>query len=204
MTQSNESWGPETFDRIYADDPDPWRFNSSSYEREKYTRTLAMLQHRHFGDALEVGCSIGVFTRLLSQHCDRLLAVDVAEVALAAARQNCVGRPWVRIERRQIPADWPTGLFNLIVLSEVLYFLGSADIVRSARCTAASLRPAGLALLVNWTGPTDTPCTGNEAAELFERAAAPDLRALRRVRRGTYRLDLLASADASEWPDTSI
>lgn len=194
MRASDRSWSPETFDRIYAADPDPWKFTTSRYEREKYAATLAALGDRHFAAAFEVGCSIGVFTRSLARRCDTLLAVDVAEAALAEARRRCAGLPDVRIQRRQVPGEWPDGAFDLIVLSEVLYFLGAADIVRSARLVAASLRPGGLALLVNWTGPTDTPCTGDQAAELFRRTAAPALRSLPGTTGAGYRLDLLTPA----------
>jgi SAM-dependent methyltransferase len=192
MPAGEQSWSPETFDRLYAADPDPWRFATSQYEREKYAATLAALGNRRFAAAFEVGCSIGVFTCLLAPRCETLLAVDVAETALAAARRRGAGLPSVRIERLRIPDEWPEGAFDLIVLSEVLYFLGSTDIARTAQCVAAALRPGGLALLVNWTGPTDTPCTGDEAAALFIAAAAPDLRSLRNVTGATYRLDLLS------------
>jgi cyclopropane fatty-acyl-phospholipid synthase-like methyltransferase len=198
MPARDQSWSPETFDRLYAADPDPWRFATSQYEREKYAATLAALGNRRFVAALEVGCSIGVFTRLLAPRCRTLLAVDVAEAALAAARRRCAGLPGVRIERRRIPDEWPEGGFDLIVLSEVLYFLGSADIARTARCVATALHPGGLALLVNWTGATDTPCTGDEAAELFIAAAAPELRSSQRVTGATYRLDLLSQMSTQE------
>jgi len=194
MRESDRSWSPETFDRIYAADADPWKFTTSRYEREKYAATLAALGDRRFAAALEIGCSIGVFTRLLARRCETLLAVDVAEAALADARRRCAGLPGVRIERRQVPGEWPDGAFDLIVLSEVLYFLGTADIVRTARLVAASLRPGGRALLVNWTGPTDTPCTGDAAAELFIHTAAPTLDSLPGATGATYRLDLLTPA----------
>lgn len=43
-----------------------------------------------------------------------------------------------------------------------------------------SLKSNGHILIVNWTGQTDTPCTGSEAAEYFIRACherhwVPDL-----------------------------
>ena len=192
MTEERQSWPSEVFDRLYARDPDPWGFHTSPYEREKYAATLAALPSRRFGSAFEVGCSIGVLTRQLAPRCDALLAVDVAEAALAAARDACAGLEHVQLRRLRIPAEWPQGKFDLILLSEVLYFLGPDDLAASARLAAASLSPGGVALLVNWTGPTNSPTTGDEAADTFI-AEARLTPALQR-REAQYRLDLLRHA----------
>jgi trans-aconitate methyltransferase len=117
-----------------------------------------------FTDALEVGCSIGVLTAQLAQRCDRLLALDVAEAALTQARSTC---PDVRFERRRIPQDWPPGRFDLIVLSEVLYYLDLAGIQKTASLAVKALRPGGCILLVHYLGDTDYPVTGDEAASCF-------------------------------------
>ncbi len=127
MTRRTETIRPAYFDGLYANDPDPWRFATSDYEREKYAATLAALPARPFATALEVGCSIGVLTKQLATRCDSLLALDVAEAALDQARARC---PDVRFERRAIPDEWPPGAFDLIVFSEVLYYLDAAGIRR--------------------------------------------------------------------------
>lgn len=183
------SWGPEVFDRLYARDPDPWNFHSSQYERDKYAATLAALPPGRFANGFEVGCSIGVLTRMLAQRCGELLSVDVSEQALAAARANCAGLRHVDFRRLHIPAEWPPGSFDLVVLSEVLYFLGPGDLAATARLAAASLTPGGVALLVNWTGPTNSPSTGDEAAQRF--MAAAGLTPATQRREAQYRLDLL-------------
>ena len=71
----------EHFEARYAADPDPWDFEGSAYERAKYERTLAALGERRYASAFEAGCSIGVFTAMLADRCDELLAVDIAIVA---------------------------------------------------------------------------------------------------------------------------
>ena len=189
MTEDRASWPPEVFDGLYARDPDPWDFHTSRYEREKYAATLAALPPGRFASGFEVGCSIGVLTRMLAPRCDTLLAADVSEAALAAARDGCAGLEHVDIRRLHIPAEWPTRPFDLIVLSEVLYFLGPEDLAATARLAATSLAPEGVALLVNWTGPTNCPCTGDEAAQTF--MAASGLTPARQLREAQYRLDLL-------------
>ena len=59
-----------------------------------------------------------------------------------------------------IPADWPAGRFDLIVLSEFAYFLARADLGRIAARVGASIVPGGDIVLVHWLGETDYPLIG--------------------------------------------
>ncbi len=186
---SARSLPPSYFEALYAADPDPWRFASSPYERDKYAATLAALGDRRFARALEVGCSIGVLTRQLAPRCDVLLAVDVVEMALDQARARCAQLPHVRFARLQVPRGWPEGRFDLILLSEVVYYLAPADVDALAARVRASLEPGGCALLVHWLGPTNYPLSGEAAAERFVTAAA--LSPALHLRHPEYRLDLL-------------
>ena len=178
------------FQRIYQANPDPWSFNSD-YEQAKYHRTLTVLGDRRFSSALEVGCSIGVLTHMLAPRCDRLLAVDIVEEPLQAARLRCANQPQVRFQRMQVPAEWPLHQFDLILFSEVLYFLSPADIDRCAAHAVASVLPRPVIILVNWLGQTDDPTTGNAAAERFISATAGVLTVARQERHQGYRLDVL-------------
>jgi hypothetical protein len=91
----------------------------------------------------------------------------------------------------RVPAEWPRQRFDLIVFSEVLYFLAPADIDRCADHVNASLLPAATVILVNWLGRTDDPTNGDEAAERFIGATAGTLPVTRQDRRQDYRLDVL-------------
>ena len=120
---------------------DPWAFRTSAYEQEKYRRTIAALGERRFRSGFEPGCSIGVLTRMLARRCDALLAADIVEEPLHTARRYAADLPWVRFARLRIPAEWPDGRFDLIVLSEVLYFLSPRDIATVAARVLDSARP---------------------------------------------------------------
>jgi predicted TPR repeat methyltransferase len=191
VSAARKSLDPAYFEALYAEDPDPWQFATSDYERRKYAATLAALNGQEIHAAFEVGCSIGIFTRQLALRCHSLLAVDVAEQALAQARRNCEGLNQVRIERMQIPAQWPDEQFDLIVFSEVLYYLGPGDIRRAAARSLLSLSPDGLILLVHWTGQTGYPCQGGEAVDIYLAASDAELSALLLRQEPEYRLDLL-------------
>lgn len=156
-----------TFDRLYKADPDPWDFLTSTYEREKRKETLSALGGRTFDRGLEVGCATGVLTAELATHCRTLLAVDVSEIAIEIARHRLAGLAHVNTQIAHIPEQWPSGKYDLIVLSEVLYFLQPTEVAKVAAYAMSELETGGICLLVNWIGPSDTELSGNQAAELF-------------------------------------
>jgi SAM-dependent methyltransferase len=180
------------FAQMYQSNPDPWGFGTDSYEHKKYRRSVKVLGGQRFASGLEVGCSIGVLTRMLAPRCERLLALDIVDLPLEAAAERCADQPWVRFQRMQVPDEWPDQRFDLIVLSEVLYFLSPADIDRCARRVKDSLLPSANVLLVNWLGQSDDPCSGDQAADRFLAATAGMLAVAYQERRPGYRLDLLA------------
>jgi SAM-dependent methyltransferase len=154
---------PEYFDRLYARDPDPWGFASSRYEAVKYDATIAALDGRRFGSALELGASIGVLSARLAPLCDELLAIDVAEAALARARERLAGAANVRFERREIPEQFPAGPFDLIVASEVLYYLDEPAFAATLDAIDRELAPGAVLLAVHWRPATETyPLRGDE------------------------------------------
>ena len=191
MSRRRETIPADYFDALYRADPDPWRFKTSDYERDKYRATLAALTRPRYPRALEVGCAIGVLTRQLAGRCDRLLAIDGSPTALAAAEAECAGLDAVEFSCRTVPAGFPEGRFDLIVLSEVLYYLVPADLeIVATRCFDA-LRPGGEIILCHWLGETDYPLTGDAASELFGAAALKRPLARQRLADETYRLERL-------------
>jgi SAM-dependent methyltransferase len=167
VTRKSVTIPPEYFEEKYRADIDPWRFRTSEYERDKYQATIEALTKEKYSAALEVGCSIGIFTKLLGQRCAKLLAIDVSATAIAAARsandQN------VTFQVANLPVGFPQGTFNLIVLSEVLYYFSAPDLRRVADACMKSLSQDGEIVLCHWLGETDYPLTGIEASELFAR-----------------------------------
>lgn len=185
----NERLGREYFERLYAESEDPWAFETSEYERDKYGRTISVLGGRRFHRALEAGASIGVFTRMLADRCDELLAVDVSERAVAAARDRLSGRGHVRVERRTLPEEMPAGPFDLIVASEVLYYFPGEEMLAVLRGFERELAPGGALLAVHWRRETKTyPLQGDEVHELLTQNTR--LQNKESIVEPDYRLDL--------------
>ena len=193
MTQSRSS---DHFQRLYQANPDPWGFKTSPYEQDKYQQTISALGTRRFTSGLEVGCSIGVLTHMLAPRCDRLLGVDIVETPLQEARSRCTDNPHVRFAQMRVPDDWPADRFDLIVFSEVLYFLAVEDIERCADRVRSSLLPDAMVVLVNWLGQTAAPTPGAQAAERFMQATSDVLTPVQRETYAKYRLDVLTNAPA--------
>jgi len=186
------SHGPRHFQRIYEASKDPWNYQNSDYERAKRDATIAALDGRRFRSGLEVGCSIGELTRRLADHCDQLLGVDFVDEALAMARVNCGNRSWVSFRNVQVPLEWPGGQFDLIMLSEVLYFLSSEDNLRLVSLCKRCVTAEGVILLVNWLDKSpDDPCSGDAAAARFIEAGRDWFRVGFSRRTERYRLDRL-------------
>ncbi len=160
--------GREYFEDLYSNSTDPWNFESSEYERVKYARTLELLGNRRFGRALEAGSSIGVFTKMLADRCDELVAVDVSEKAVAVARERLRGVANVKIERRTLPEEMPSGSFDLIVASEILYYFTRPEMLATLERFEDSLAPGGVLVAVHWRRETRRyPLQGDEVHELL-------------------------------------
>ncbi|AMA59886.1 nodulation methyltransferase NodS [Bradyrhizobium sp. CCGE-LA001] len=112
---------------------DPWSLDSNPFEQERYAKLLQMsLARGSIRNALEVGCAAGAFTERLAPHCQRLMVVDVMRQAITRARQRT--KRWSHIT--WIVADiqrfWTAEPFDLIVVAEVLYYLGDIAEQRAA------------------------------------------------------------------------
>ena len=185
-----ESLPPQYFDEVYALNRDPWQFETSAYEAGKYAASLASLPQERYANALEVGCSIGVFTRLLAARCDHLLAVDVAEQALGEARHRCADQPWVRFDRCRLPKNFPVGSFDLVTVCEVGYYWSAEDLELACRRIAQHQPAQATLLLVHWTPEVrDYPLPGNAVHDLW--LTQPWWQQVMAARHATYRLDVL-------------
>lgn len=119
---------PAGFEAKFRETIDPWNYASSPFEAHKRAALLRACGARHFGRGLELACAIGETTRALAPRCLRLLAVDASPTALEEARRRVGARRNVTFRRTLLPRDAPRGPFDLIVVSEILYYLRPNDL----------------------------------------------------------------------------
>jgi 2-polyprenyl-3-methyl-5-hydroxy-6-metoxy-1,4-benzoquinol methylase len=138
------------FERLYLENPDPWNYRSSPYERQKYERTLACaLGWRSASEtALEVGCSVGVFSQMLARRFDKVTAIDVSKEALAAATDYNYAEKNIRFVHACLQSLAIPGRYDVIFCAEVLYYIAEADIQKVCRQLDRYLASDGVILLV--------------------------------------------------------
>jgi SAM-dependent methyltransferase len=105
---------------------DYWELESSPFEAAKYARQLELVSGRRYGTILEVGCGGGVFTRSLAPLARRVVALDVSPAAVTRARSGgtaggVIDYRVINVMEFNSAADGP---FDLIVMSETIYYLG--------------------------------------------------------------------------------
>jgi hypothetical protein len=182
---------PDYFARQYAESPDPWEFRTRWYEQRKRDITLACLPRPSYRSGFEPGCSIGVLSEALAGRCERLLVADVEDSAIAHCRAQLTGLDHVEVHQMRVPHEWPTGEFDLVVVSEVGYYLDSEALDLLLDRAVDSLEDGGTLLACHWRHPVaDYPLSGDVVQERV--LARAELVPLVSHVEPDFRLDVLA------------
>jgi SAM-dependent methyltransferase len=180
------------FEARYRAEADPWSYADSDYERAKYAATLRACGRGPFRRALELGSSIGVFTALLAPRCEHLVAVEQSPTAIDRARERLAGRERgdVELVLGPLPEAIPCGDHDLVVASEVLYYLTSDELTRTLAALERGMEHGARLVAVHWRPPgPERPLSALEVHAAL--AAAPWLSPLQRERTDDYLLDVL-------------
>jgi len=140
------------FENLYRRKEDPWDYTQSPFEREKYAKTLNAIP-LDVESILEVGSSEGAFTELLLQKGKRVVGIDISETALKRA-QDRLQKYAGQFELRKfniVKDDGLEGTFDLILASEILYYLGDKKtLLALEEKFFAALKEKGYLLLVHF------------------------------------------------------
>jgi peptidoglycan/xylan/chitin deacetylase (PgdA/CDA1 family) len=145
------------FDQLFAR-PDPWEYDSSPYEEQKYAETLALVPDG-VERALEIGCAEGAFTAHLAERVGSVVACDFSRVALSRAAARCADRPNVGFERFDLRVDPIPDGFDLIVCSETFYVAldSKEELAPTIARLVAGCRPGTHLLCANARVRADSP-----------------------------------------------
>jgi SAM-dependent methyltransferase len=172
--QSN-SYSESYFDTLYSGNSDPWQYQTRWYEQRKRDMCLAVLPQARYANAIELGCGNGVFSELLARRCQALLSIDGNNKAVQLAKQRLTDLAQVKVIQGIIPdvlstleqaqlqayplsevsngssANMPP--FDLIVISEILYYLSPEDIDKVIAWVGENLAKGGTLLCCHWRFP---------------------------------------------------
>lgn len=194
------------FESLFLKSPNPWSYETP-YEQLKYQQTLSLLPPIPIDRALELACAEGFFTEMLAPRVKNLLATDISKVAIERASERCRQHQNVRFAQLDFIKDPLPGQFELIVCSEVLYFLeGERTLKTLAREFADSLEPGGHLLTAHTHVVADDPASpgldwdvpfgAKRIGEILART--PSLRFIKELRTPLYRI-LLFQRKNSVW-----
>ncbi|AZF05725.1 SAM-dependent methyltransferase [Pseudomonas sp. R5-89-07] len=184
------------FDQMFTGNDDPWAFRQRWYEQRKRALTLAVLTRARYTSIFEPGCANGELSAELAARGDRLLCCDTASAAVALAKKRLAGFSNVQVEQRRLPEQWPSGQFELIVLSELCYYLDVADLERLIDHCLDALADNGQLLACHWRPPIEgCPQTAEQVHALLQQRLG--LHVVARHHEDDFLLDLWGRDGAS-------
>ncbi|MEO7886998.1 MAG: SAM-dependent methyltransferase [Polaromonas sp.] len=161
---------PAYFDAMFSKSDDPWKFRSRWYERRKRALTLACLPDDRYKHGFEPGCANGELSARLATRCDRLLVSDGVDSAVALAKDRLRALTNVEVRKAWIPRDWPRDKFDVIVLSEFLFYLKPDAVEEIAWKAQETLMPGGAILACHWRHPIEgCVLNGDDVHEVLRR-----------------------------------
>ncbi len=169
INSQSAAYSESYFDALYNDNSDPWQYQTRWYEKRKRDICLAILPQSHYNNAIELGCGNGVLSELLAQRCLSLVSIDGNQRAVQLAKARLEEVFHVKVIQGVIPNDLITlktsimddyhlsddtstnkPLFDLIVISEILYYLSPNDIDMVIAWTQQNLAMGGTLLCCHW------------------------------------------------------
>ena len=148
--------------------------------------------------------NIGQDTSIDARTADYEIAYDFIEEAVARAAQRLDPYPHVDVSNGLFPQDWPDGSGDLIVLSEVGYYLTQEGLADAARGVERWLEPGGTLVACHYSGATNYPRQGPEVAAWLDEITCLSSRSLLHDERfdlGVWTRTGGESPDAAGGPD---
>lgn len=129
------------FDKLALLDVDGWGHNSH------YHNYLLKQIPSNATQALEIGCGAGAFSRQLSGHVDRVLALDLSPEMIKLARQRSVQYPNIEYQVADVLTfDFSEQQFDCVVSIATLHHLPLESTLQKLR---SALKPNGVLLVLD-------------------------------------------------------
>ncbi|MGI8846775.1 MAG: class I SAM-dependent DNA methyltransferase [Candidatus Dormibacteria bacterium] len=141
--------GPASyFDRLYGMSEDPFSLETSRYDARKRRVVLDMVGRKSHHAALDAGCGTGMIANALVPHCRSVVAVDFSAVAVARARKRNQHPEIVEFSQADLVHFRTAHPVDLVVCSEVLYYLEGGALDAAVSNLHASCAPDAWLIVV--------------------------------------------------------
>lgn len=149
------------FQQLYEKDDDPWQVRQRWYEQRKRNLLLASLPEQRFRHVFEPGCGNGELTAALVRRADHLTASDGSTAAVRLTRRRIDGivnangdAASAAVLCQRVPESWPENVaFDLIVISEMAYYLTNIELHALRDRCINTLTLNGALVLCHWRHP---------------------------------------------------
>lgn len=155
------------FFQHYFDEGDPFGFDIHPEEQIKFARTLEVCGDGQLGRVLELGCAVGTFTEVLAPRASEVLAVDVSQSAVDQVLDRMREHPHVRAVAMNLPEEYPDETFDVVVASDVLYYLPVEVLRWCVERIEASIADGGAFVAVHYVPRMGSVLDGDEAHDVI-------------------------------------
>lgn len=167
------SWTPDYFEDLYSVSPDPWDYRNNGYEKRKREILLASLQKPSYDCIFEAGCSNGETSRYLAPRTRRLFCCDSAAGAVSLCQEKLLPFAHASVFQAVLPHGWPPLKADLIVFSEMGYYLDTGDLLLSIEKISEMLTDEGEIIACHWKKRiSGCQHSGNEVHQMMDRHLA--------------------------------
>lgn len=187
------------FQQLYERSDDPWQVRQRWYEQRKRALLMASLPEPHYRHAFEPACGNGELTAMLARRAERVTASDLspAAVQLTRKRLGAAALRQVGVRCQRMPQEWPEGAgFDLIVISEMAYYLSEAELYDLRGHAVRTLDSDGALVLCHWRRPfSDRRLSTDTIHAAFD--ACPELHNIARHDEADFLLDVWSRSPRS-------
>lgn len=170
----------------------PW--GTSWYEQRRFDLVAAMLPREFYRHVFEPGCGTGELSAVIAARCEYLLATDRNTTDVEQARRRLSGFN-ADVEVRDVREEWPEQRYDLVVLCELLPYLGPQEVDAVLDRALHHLVPHGHLVVGQWRCRLEgTQLSGDEISDRLR--AVPGTRVLASYQDPDYVIDVLGHEGA--------
>jgi len=139
------------FDKIYAEETDPWKIGSADSERYNAYLDQILKFTRYKKSILDIGCGFGAFLARFRNSFEKLAGVDVSREAVKKGKERFPFIEFFQGEAQNLEKTPLENLrFDVIILSDVIYYVGEKYKRKMLQWAADHLNEGGVAFIAAW------------------------------------------------------